>query len=199
MRRRAGHFGNVAFDIVTPDASNVSSLVDEAFAIEAASWKGADGTAVAQTHWLPFYTQFATDAAHAGILRVCFMRIDGRGVAMQFAVELNDAFWLLKIGYDSRFDRCSPGSLLMLETLRYAASRGLRSYEFLGTDEPWTNTWTTRTRRMLHVKVYPFTLSGTAALYRDEGTTHWSALKQSARKLPRRAVKPLHALLRRPR
>ena len=44
---------------------------------------------------------------------------------MQVAVETGGRFWLLKVGYDERFARCSPGSLLLLETIRHAATTGV--------------------------------------------------------------------------
>ena len=74
---------------------------------------------------------------------------------MQLAVECGERFWLLKIGYDEEFARCSPGVLLMLHTVRYAATRGLKSYELLGRVEPWTRVWarsrvpTSRSARIL--------------------------------------------------
>lgn len=198
-RRMAESFGAVTFDITVPDAANVAALTEEAFAIEAASWKAEGGSAVAQTPWFHFYSRFAVEAARDGILRICFLRIDGRAVAMQFAAEWNNAFWLFKIGYDAGFERCSPGNLLMLETLRYAAVRGLGSYEFLGTNAAWTRAWTTSIRPMVHMNVYPFTLSGLAALCRDEGPGRWERVARSVRKYPRKISKPIRRLLDRGR
>src|SRR5206468_8833130 len=94
----------------------------------------------------------------------------GQPVAMQLAVESGGRFWLLKIGYDERFARCSPGTLLTIEMLRYAASRRLRSYEFLGTVEPWTLMWTRFIRPCVSLLAYPATPPGMAALVADAVT-----------------------------
>ena len=55
----------------------------------------------------------------------------------------------------------------MLESLRYAAKRGLRSYEFLGSAEPWTEMWTNRVRPCVSVWAYPNNFRGAAALALD--------------------------------
>ena len=95
-----------------------------------------------------------------GALRMCFLRIGDAVAAAQIAVTFGDRFWLLKIGYDEAFARCSPGTLLSLETIRYAAARGLRSYEFLGGPEPWTRMWTDQERPCVSLRVYPASLRG---------------------------------------
>jgi CelD/BcsL family acetyltransferase involved in cellulose biosynthesis len=148
--------GHVTFDIIAPQPTNVSALVKQAFAVEAAGWKRAAGTAIAVSRWRSaFYGRFAAYAAQEGILRLCFMRISGKVAAMQYAVECNGRFFDHKIGYDETFGSCSPGTLLKLEVLRYAAERGLRSYEFQGTDAPWTHFWTKFVRPMVSLKAYP--------------------------------------------
>lgn len=141
--RRAEALGAVEMDVVSVDMTHALSLFEEAVAVEAASWKGAEGTAIARDEKKrAFYREWVVAAAREGILRICFLRIDGRPAAMQLAAESGGRFWLLKIGYDETFSRASPGQLLMLHTLRHAAERGLHSYEFLGSVAPWTEVWT---------------------------------------------------------
>jgi hypothetical protein len=69
-------------------------------------------------------------------------------VAAQLSVEYADRLWVLKIGYDERWSRCSPGWQLLAETMRDAFDRRLRSYEFLGSDEPWLHGWKTQSREL---------------------------------------------------
>jgi CelD/BcsL family acetyltransferase involved in cellulose biosynthesis len=96
---------------------------------------------------------------------------------MQFAVESDRRFWLLKIGYNHKFARCSPGTLLMNESIRYAAQSGLRSYEFLGAEEPWISAWTPLTHRCVSVRAYPFGVRGALALARDLTAINRSEIK----------------------
>ena len=60
--------------------------------------------------------------------------------------------------------RCSPGNLLICETLRYAARQGLESYEFLGSSDPWTRVWTRDERQTVCLRIYPYNLAGVAAM-----------------------------------
>jgi CelD/BcsL family acetyltransferase involved in cellulose biosynthesis len=86
---------------------------------------------------------------------------------MQLAIERGRGFWLLKIGYREEFARCSPGMLLMAETIRYAASKGLASYEFLGNADRWTRVWTSDEMPTVTIRAYPFRMAGVAALTVD--------------------------------
>lgn len=168
-RRKAENIGHVAFDIITPEPTEVRALVEEAFAVEAAGWKRTVGTAIAVSRYRSaFYSRFAEYAAQEGILRLCFLRIGGKPAAMQYAVECSGRFFGLKIGYDEIFAHCSPGNLLRLETIRYAAERGLLSYEFLGHDAPCTYFWTKTVRPMVSLKAYPVTAQGLWVLTYDK-------------------------------
>ncbi len=86
---------------------------------------------------------------------------------MQLALECGRGFWLLKIGYRAQFARCSPGMLLIAETIRYAASRDLVSYEFLGNADNWTRIWTQDEIPSVTIRAYPFRVRGFAALAVD--------------------------------
>jgi CelD/BcsL family acetyltransferase involved in cellulose biosynthesis len=167
-RRRAEAVGAVSFEVLSPAPVELDPLLEEAVETEAAGWKSRRGSALkADARRLDFYSRYAHGAAERDELRLCFMRIDGRAVAMQLAVEWRDSLWLLKIGYDEDFGRCSPGMLLMLESTRWAASRGLRSVELLGTPAPWTDMWTEEVRRCVTMAVYPVRARGIAALAAD--------------------------------
>ncbi len=62
-----------------------------------------------------------------------FLRIGDATVVARLAVEYSGRLWELKIAYDERFAKCSPGILLTHKTLRYACERGLTGHKFLGT------------------------------------------------------------------
>jgi CelD/BcsL family acetyltransferase involved in cellulose biosynthesis len=171
-RRKAEQLGPVTTEIHTPDLSELSNLMDAAFDVEASSWKGEAHTALLHdAHRAAFYRQYAESACTEGVLRICFLRIGDRLAAVQLAIEQNNGFWLLKVGYDARFSQCSPGLLLMRDTIRYAAEAGLRTYEFLGRAEAWTKVWTATEHACVSVRVYPFGLRGMAALTADSLAT----------------------------
>lgn len=183
MRRIANEMGKVTFEICAPEAPEARDLVDEAFSVEARNWKGRAGSAIlSDANKAAFYRTYAGYAAQRGWLRLGFMRIDGVAVAMQIAVQWNNRYWLLKIGYDEACKRCSPGNLLFCESVRYAAEAGLISYELLGKESDWTKLWTEHARPISSARVYPFNVSGAAALATD-----------AAQALRKRALRPSQA------
>jgi CelD/BcsL family acetyltransferase involved in cellulose biosynthesis len=166
--RNAEKIGPLSYQILSPTPSELEPVFEEALEVEAANWKGSEGSAIAYDKLRgQFYRHYAAAACAAGLLRLCFLRIGGKAVAMQFALECAGSFWLLKIGYRDQFARCSPGMLLIAETIRYAASRGLVSYEFLGNAENWTRTWTQDEIQSVTIRAYPFGARGIAALAAD--------------------------------
>ena len=172
----------MSYETLAPSPAELEPLLEEAIGVEAAGWKGRAGTALAHDpkRWA-FFRRYAAAASSRGILRLCFLRIGGRTAAVQLAVETDDRFWLLKLGYDERFARCSPGSLLLLESIRQAATRGLRSYEFLGDAESWTRPWTQTVRPCVRVDAYPFERSSVGKLATDAATAAGRRLRDVVR------------------
>lgn len=188
-QRQAEKLGRVTCEVHTAvDPATLDRLLDEAYAVEARSWKGEQGSALALDARLgPFFRQYAHAAMPAGHLQLAFLRVDEQAVAMQIALRWAERLWLLKIGYDPAYARCSPGSLLMLHVLGDAARQGLRSCELLGRTEPWTALWASEQREHLHVDAYPLSLAGLVALLLDAsrraavGTLRaWRRLRQPA-------------------
>ncbi len=167
--RHAQKQGGLTFEVhqhVVHD--ELDRLLDECYAVEARSWKGSQGSALAVHPKLgPFFRDYAHAAMRSRMLRLALMRVGGQAVGMQIAVQWQERFWLLKIGYDPAFARCSPGTLLMLHTIGYAARQGLRSYEFLGSPAPWTTQWTDTLRPYSRVQIYPYSVPGAMAWLED--------------------------------
>ena len=87
---------------------------------------------------------------------------------MQMALESLNRYWLFKIGFDESFERCSPGTLLMLHTIGWAANRELEAYELLGNLEPWiAQFWTREQHDCVWVRAYPFNARGAVAFAAD--------------------------------
>jgi CelD/BcsL family acetyltransferase involved in cellulose biosynthesis len=167
--RRADEFGKVSFDIRCPSAAEFDALFDEAVGVELRSWKQEAGTAIAsdraKEHCFRLYFR---SACESGLFRIAVMRIDGTAVAMQMGLEWSNRYWLFKIGYDATYGRCSPGALLMLHTLGWAAERELSAYELLGNLEPWiAQFWSREQQDCVCLRAYPFNPAGGAAFAGD--------------------------------
>jgi len=150
-----------------PDAFD--ALFDEAEAVEARSWKSGAGTAIAVDRAKEEgFRRFFRWGAERGLFRIAFMRVDGDAIAMQMALEWGDRYWLFKIGFDETYARCSPGNLLMLHSIGWAANQGLIAYELLGNIEPWIATfWTQDRHDCVRLRAYPFNAKGAAAFADD--------------------------------
>jgi CelD/BcsL family acetyltransferase involved in cellulose biosynthesis len=177
--RRAEQIGNVRAEILVPQPNEVDELLEIAFAVEASSWKGAAGTALASDSIRgTFIREFARWASRSGMLRIGLLWIGDTCAAMQIAAEQNGALWLLKIGFDPEFANCSPGNLLLAESLRDCAGKGLTALEFLGTVEPWTRVWSDQERTCVSLRYYPFNHRGAIAVVADScevfGRRVWS-------------------------
>ncbi|MBI5157626.1 MAG: GNAT family N-acetyltransferase [Acidimicrobiia bacterium] len=145
-RRRLEAEGAVAYS-QHDGAIGLRELLTEGFAIEDSGWKEASGTAVRSDPRVEaFYRDVAAWAARVGMLRLHFLRLDGRAIAFDLAFVANGAEWLLKTGFDPVVSAFSPGALLRAEVLERAFGEGLARYEFLGTAAPWKLEWTDRTR-----------------------------------------------------
>jgi CelD/BcsL family acetyltransferase involved in cellulose biosynthesis len=173
-RRRAESQGPVRCEILAPRPAEVPALLDEAYRVEATGWKGRQRTALAfDAARGAFFRRLALATARRGWLRLAFLHIGDARAATQISLEAAGAHWVLKVGYDERFQRCSPGTLLTLETIRHAARTGLLSYEFLGSEEPWLRCWTREARACASVRAHPPSLSALVALGFEGARSTW--------------------------
>jgi CelD/BcsL family acetyltransferase involved in cellulose biosynthesis len=178
--RRAAGRGTLDYQVLTPaDDDELLRLLDDAYAIETQSWKYAAGTALTADEMQGmFIARFAQGAMRDGCLRLLFLRIAGKPVAMQLATEWQQRFWLFKMSYDKEYARCSPGQLLLRHALRHAAARGLRSLEFMGVMDNWTRQWTDTTRRYLRVEVMPHSTATLKMAAKQRIRGAWRQLRQ---------------------
>ena len=176
--RKADEFGKVSYEVLSPGPEEFDALFDEAIGVELRSWKKEAGTAIAADRGKEqFFRDFFRACCARGQLRIAFMRIDDRATAMQLAVEFAQRYWLFKIGYDESYRKCSPGTLLMLHTLGYAAERGLRAYELLGDVEAWiADFWTREQHDCVRLRSYPFNVRGAVAFAADAAIWLWHRL-----------------------
>ncbi|MFV0644466.1 MAG: GNAT family N-acetyltransferase [Sphingomonadaceae bacterium] len=160
--RKAKETGEVSLDVLIPQPYQFDTLFDEACTLEMRSWKREAGTAIAcDPQKEAFFRAYFRACCEKQTFCIAFMRVDGKPVATQLAVIEADSYWLFKIAYDNAYRKCSPGTLLMLATLGWAAKRGLRAYELLGEDESWiSDFWTRDTHPCVQLRYYPYSLRG---------------------------------------
>lgn len=133
QERRLAGMGAVELEIHRGDQC-LEVLVDEGFRMEVQGWKGRAGTAVlSRQASRQFYSSMARWGAQAGILRLAFLRVDGRSVAFSFALEQNAVHYGLKLCYDESFATFGPGLLLMHRLIHRAFDQPeIARFEMLG-------------------------------------------------------------------
>ena len=106
--RRLAETGTLALETVTDPAGKITALA-EFLRIEAAGWKGAAGTAMAQTPATKALAEavFLSDAAEFDVLS-----IDGRAIAVMASIRADRVLYTIKTTYDESFSASSPGTIL---------------------------------------------------------------------------------------
>jgi len=155
-QRRAEEFGKVEFELVTPNHESLEGLLAEVFRVESAGWKSRTQTALATYAPLNrFFRAYAKSAVDLGMLQLAFLKINGKAVAVQLLVRHANRLWVLKVGYDEAYARCSPGILLMHRVIQAAFEKGYEAYELLGANETWINIWKPQLHNHETIRRYP--------------------------------------------
>ncbi len=150
--KRLRQLGSVSYDTVTSGA-NLAQALEDGFRIEAAAWKGENGTAInCRPELRQFYMSVARRFAGRG-LRLDFLRVGDRPIAFAYSLCYKSKFYLLKTGYDPRFSAYAPFKLLCDHLIKSAFEDGLHEFDFLGDSMPWKLEWTRqhRSHRWLYI------------------------------------------------
>ena len=159
-RRRLEEQGSVAIT-VQRTVDGLEETLEEFFELEPSGWKEDAGTSIASNDSSPgFYGDVARWAASHDALRIYALRVGGRAIAAEFDLDWAGARYSLKSGFSPEYRTYGPGQLLTYECLHDTFAEGLRSYEFLGTDEPYKMTWTDTTHELVRIRSFPRTVTG---------------------------------------
>lgn len=147
-RRRLAARGTISFDLCDgSDDAELAVRLEEGMKLEVSGWKGRGGTAICQAaDTLGFYTALAKQADSEGQLRLRFLRLDGKAIAFQYALQDGPRYLLLKPTYDEAYSEFGPGHLLMEDVLQDCIARGLQEFDFLGPGMPWKSDWSKKGR-----------------------------------------------------
>jgi CelD/BcsL family acetyltransferase involved in cellulose biosynthesis len=185
LRRRARRLastGTVEIE-VTDGRERLDDLLAEGFRLEGSGWKETRGTAIAsRADTRDFYRALARWARDQRLLRLAFLRLDGRGLAFQLALQDAQAYYFLKGGYDPTASACAPGKLLAHAMIERAAASRLHRFEFLGDAEPWKLEWTRDCHERVRLQAFAPTPLGAVDRLAQTGYVHY------ARPLAKRAL-----------
>lgn len=168
-RKRTERSGRVRVRIERPRAgAGLPLMLENVFRVEGTGWKGRSGSGLlANERVRKFIARYSEMACDRGTLALCFLDIEEQPIATILGIVCEKRFWVLKIGYDEGWARCSPGIQLTMETIRYAFDHGLEAYEFLGSEESWQSIWPRHRHELMSIATYPMSRHGFSALRRD--------------------------------
>ncbi|ABE62358.1 conserved hypothetical protein [Nitrobacter hamburgensis X14] len=106
--------GAGAVDIVNNRAPDTREAFETFLKLEAASWKGARGTALlCNAADATFARQMVAALAERGNASVALLRVDGRAIAAQVLMYCGTTAYTWKTAFSSDYAKYSPGALLI--------------------------------------------------------------------------------------
>ncbi len=144
---RLSKLGAVDVEVIT-DGDGIHDALQEGLRIEAAAWKGGEGTAIlSDPAATEFYTKLAEREAALGQLRLTFLRVGGKRISFSYIIKSRKTLYGVKIGYDPHYHSYSPGNTLLNLVLQEACAQGMDEYDFLGANDAWKYDWINEVRR----------------------------------------------------
>jgi len=117
LHKRLSERGELSFERHSDD-TQIGSWIDEFLALERASWKGDENSALASSpDTKAFFTEAMQGMARHGRLERLAFRLDGRPVAMLANLDSAPGVFSFKTTYDADYAKYSPGLLLQLENI----------------------------------------------------------------------------------
>ncbi|WP_432534806.1 GNAT family N-acetyltransferase [Kineococcus arenarius] len=178
--RRLSAMGSL--QLTTHDGSHdVEKLLQRGLELEAAGWKGEEGTAVlSRPAAAAFYRAVAAWAASEGILRLYFLRLDGEPIAFSLNLEQGRTSYGLKTAYAPAHKAFGPGVLLLHRLIGEGFARpGIDVLEHLGEDDPFKQEFSTGVREQFSVHVFP---SGVRGVLQQHAVHGRKALENEVRR-----------------
>ena len=152
--RRLAEEGTLDLSIET-GPEDLEANLEDCFRTEAASWKGAQGTAMAsQPATRRFYSEIARFTHSRGELMLAFLRLDGQPIATQLNLCSGNTVTVLKLGHDEAYSRFAPGKLLVRHVLQHCFAAPTTCYDFSGHSNAYKMEWADDTRPLLETRTY---------------------------------------------
>jgi CelD/BcsL family acetyltransferase involved in cellulose biosynthesis len=158
LRRRLkglSQVGRVGHEVVR-SGDQLQTALEEGLRIEAASWKGNEGTAIRcspEVH--RFYSKIAEISAQRGWLWLDFLTVNNRRVAFDYCLRYHNKHYLLKTGYDPKFAQYSPSHLLLWRVLQTMFENRVEEFDFVGINDSWKQDWSGDTRPHYWLYLFP--------------------------------------------
>lgn len=173
------------------DPHQLQSCLDAMFRLHQERWQssGQPGS-FSSVERRDFYAVLSRRLLDRRCLELWALELDGEIVAVQFALRYRESVFQLQEGYDHRRNSDRLGFVLRGEVLKQLISEGVRTYDFLGGDDPYKARWAARDGHYRQLHFAPrFRLAGAWLQLVDKSAKSKERLRQ---RLPNSAWSLLH-------
>lgn len=155
LAKLAAEFG------VASEPSQLHAVFERFLQLEDAGWKGANGTSILRAPYaLEYYERILRHYGEVGRIRINWLRVGGEYLAMQLCLTEGDTLYVLKIAYDEKQGRLSPGNALLAEVVRSARYRWIN---LVGSPD-WFQAWKPERLPVMRLRMANHTPAGLLAL-----------------------------------
>jgi hypothetical protein len=138
--RRTAADAGMTFESVRASESGAAALYERVQAVEATSWKSAEGVGVGTGPMRAFYGLMLPRLCATGQQRTIFARVADRDVGYILGAVLDREYRGLQFSYDAAHARLGIGGLLQLEQVEELCTEGVLRYD-LGTEMDYKRRW----------------------------------------------------------
>jgi CelD/BcsL family acetyltransferase involved in cellulose biosynthesis len=138
LERRLGRAGTVRLRLAD-DAAGLDRDLDHLFSLHRARWPAGSEFLTHES----FHREFARRALTEGWLRLWFCELDGVPAACWYGFRFAGVESHFQSGRNPRFERESPGTVLLVRTIRAALEDGVGEYRFLRGGEAYKDRFAT--------------------------------------------------------
>ncbi len=129
--------------------------------VEASGWKGRSETAIKHNPEAGVYfSQLLDHFSSLNSCRIYVLKLDGQTIAAQFCLIVNKTCYYMKIGYDERYSRMSPGIILIEKALTQLSTENIiNQYNFM-THHDYYKQWRPKSANKYEVYIFNKTFLG---------------------------------------
>ena len=138
------------------ETGNSSVNAEQFMDIEHQGWKAQRKTSIrSDESYVAFFRLLTERMDEQGWLRWAFLDIDGEPAAGQFMVQNGGTLYVIKIGYNEKFSKLSPGAALFGRVIENAFKSGEVNEVNFMSGYPWMKDWNVQTRDLANIAFFP--------------------------------------------
>lgn len=140
----------------------INQILVRGFKVEAQSWKGKRGSAIAQNEKVKnFYTMLAREYFKSGNLELFLLKNCEDDIAFLFCIGNYGCIKALKIGMNEKFRNIGPGMMITKKVLeKLFLEKKYKLWDFGGGPARWKSDWSYEIEKLYKIFIFKNNLTG---------------------------------------